>query len=319
MAREKVLITGAAGFIGFHTALACNLRGDFVLGYDNFNPYYSVQLKKDRAQILNKAAVEVIEGDICDGDKLRAIVKKHKITQLVHLSAQAGVRYSLINPQSYVKANLEGFVSILELCREFPEINLTYASSSSVYGLNTKIPFSTEDRTDNQASLYGATKKANELFANTYHHLFGIPVTGLRFFTVYGPWGRPDMAYSLFTQSILSGKPIEVYNFGKMKRDFTYINDIVEGILAAMDRRGCGEIFNLGHHEPVELLEFIEILEEFLGRKATKVFKEMQPGDVVETFADIRESTRNLNFIPKVSLRDGLAQFVNWYREYYQI
>jgi len=316
--QKNILITGAAGFIGFHTALTlAKDSNNSVIGYDNFNDYYSIQLKRDRAQILLNANMQVVEGDICDALKLNHLIKSQHITHIVHLAAQAGVRYSLTHPQSYVKANLEGFITLLELCRETPSIQLVYASSSSVYGLNSKIPFSIEDRTDHQASLYGATKKANELFASTYHHLFGIPVTGLRFFTVYGPWGRPDMAYSVFTEAILTNKPIEVYNFGKMKRDFTYIDDIVEGIIAAVNRKGAGEVFNLGHHEPVELLDFIETLEEFLGKKATKVLKEMQPGDVVETFADIRESTRCLNFIPKVNMRDGLAKFVAWYRNYY--
>ncbi|PJD97216.1 MAG: protein CapI [Parachlamydia sp.] len=318
--QKNILITGAAGFIGFHTALACaKVASDRVVGYDNFNDYYSIQLKRDRAKILSNNGITVVEGDICDAFKLSQLIKSQRITHIVHLAAQAGVRYSLTHPQSYVKTNLEGFIALLEICRENPTIQLIYASSSSVYGLNTKIPFSVEDRTDHQASLYGATKKANELFASTYHHLFGIPVTGLRFFTVYGPWGRPDMAYSLFTKAILANQPIEVYNFGRMKRDFTYIDDIVEGILSAMERKGIGEVFNLGHHEPVELLEFIETLEEFLGKKATKVLKEMQPGDVVETFADIRESTKCLNFVPKVSMRAGLAKFVAWYREYYTI
>ncbi|MBS4167872.1 NAD-dependent epimerase/dehydratase family protein [Parachlamydia sp. AcF125] len=316
---KNILITGAAGFIGFHTALSLAQRGDRVVGYDNFNDYYSPQLKYDRCQLLKKAGIEVIEGDICDTSKLKHYVKANKITHLVNLAAQAGVRYSLIHPQSYVKANLEGFVSVLETCKEQPGISLVYASSSSVYGLNRKIPFSIEDRTDQQASLYGATKKANELFAQTYHHLYGIPVTGLRFFTVYGPWGRPDMAYSLFTKAILSDEPIEIYNYGKMLRDFTYVDDIIQGILAAIDREAGCDLFNLGHHEPVELLEFIQTLEEYLGKTAIKVFKELQLGDVPETFADIRESTRSLNFIPKVGMREGLAKFLDWYREYYQV
>ncbi|EFB41218.1 MULTISPECIES: NAD-dependent epimerase/dehydratase family protein [Parachlamydia] len=316
---KNIIVTGAAGFIGFHTTLALAQRGDHVIGYDNFNDYYSPQLKRDRCELLKKAGIEVVEGDICDTSKLKQCVRANQATHFVNLAAQAGVRYSLTNPQSYVKSNLEGFVSVLEICKDHPGISLVYASSSSVYGLNRKIPFSIEDRTDQQASLYGATKKANELFAQTYHHLYRIPVTGLRFFTVYGPWGRPDMAYSLFTKAILSGEPIEIYNYGKMQRDFTYVDDIVSGILAAIDREAQCDLFNLGHHEPVELLEFIRTLEEYLGRTATKIFKELQPGDVPETFADIRESTRHLNFVPKVGMREGLAKFLDWYRDYYHV
>jgi len=314
--KKNILITGAAGFIGFHLARHLSNRGDNVVGFDNFNDYYAPQLKRDRAKKLKKEGVEVIEGDICDNTLLHETIQKHRITHLVHLAAQAGVRYSIANPQAYLKANLEGFLNILEACRRFPCIKLTYASSSSVYGMNTKVPFSEEDRTDHQASLYGATKKSNELMAYSYHQLYNIPVTGLRFFTVYGPWGRPDMAYFSFTNAILNDQPVEIFNQGKMQRDFTYIDDIVEGTTAAIDLESPCEIFNLGNHKPVELLQFVKILEKALGKKAQKKLLPMQPGDVPSTYADIEFSRLKLGFSPKVTLEEGIPRFVEWYKEY---
>lgn len=314
---KKVFITGAAGFIGFHLAKFLNERGDEVIGYDNFNDYYEPKLKRDRAIILQKLGIQIIEGDLLENKKLQEAIEKHKTTHLVHLAAQAGVRYSLENPSSYIKANIDGFLNILEICRLNPSLVLTYASSSSVYGLNKKIPFSIHDPTDHPASLYGATKKSNELMASAYHHLFGIPVTGLRFFTVYGPWGRPDMAYFSFTKAILEGKPIDIYNHGQMRRDFTYIDDIVAGTAAAIDLGAKEALFNLGHHHPDELLNLVTILERELGVKAKKNLLPMQAGDVVATYADIEESRIKLGFEPKVSLEEGLAKFVEWYRDYY--
>lgn len=312
---KTLFITGAAGFIGFHLALAAKKRGDHVIGLDNFNSYYDPKLKEMRSKELAKAGIEVIKGDICDYPLLESILEKHKVTHLVHLAAQAGVRYSLEKPQAYVKTNIEGFLNILELCRHHPGIPLTYASSSSVYGMNEKVPFSETDRVDLQASLYGATKKSNELFASTYHHLFKIPVTGLRFFTVYGPWGRPDMAYYSFTKRILEGKPINVFNHGKMLRDFTYIDDIVAGTLAAVDQESACEVFNLGNHEPTELKRFIEIIEESVGKKAKLNYLPMQPGDVPATYADIDHSHQTIGFQPKTSLEKGIPQFVEWYKQ----
>lgn len=314
---QQILVTGAAGFIGFHLALRLHQNGSKVIGLDNFNDYYNPLLKKDRAQILVKQDIPIFSGDLCDPQFLQELVEQHQITHIVHLAAQAGVRYSLINPQAYVKSNIEGFVNILEICRSFPTIKLIYASSSSVYGLNTKIPFSEIDPTDNPASLYGATKKTNELLASAYHHLYGISTTGLRFFTVYGPWGRPDMAYFSFAKAIQEGRPIEIYNDGEMKRDFTYIDDIIEGILKAIDHcEGC-EIYNLGNHQPVALLRFVEILEEAMGKKAEKLFLPMQPGDVLETYADIEKSHAALGFTPKISLEEGIPRFVAWYKKYH--
>lgn len=313
---KNILITGAAGFIGFHLALCLSKRGDKVVGLDNFNDYYSPQLKKDRAHLLSGQGVSVLAGDVCEGNALNHLVQHHQVTHIVHLAAQAGVRYSLINPQAYIKSNLEGFVNVLECCRAYPSIKLVYASSSSVYGLNHKIPFSETDRTDQQASLYGATKKANELFAFTYHHLYGVSAIGLRFFTVYGPWGRPDMAYFSFTEAIMQGRPIDLYNYGKMQRDFTYIDDIVDGIAAAIDLgTGC-EVYNLGNHQPVELLRFVEQLEQAIGKKAEKRFLPMQAGDVPSTYADIEKSAKELKFFPKVSLEEGIPYFVHWYKKY---
>lgn len=313
---KRVIITGAAGFIGFHLARHLNKRGDQVIGYDNFNDYYSPVLKRERHKQLMQEGIEIVEGDICNLPLLSETVRRHEATHFVHLAAQAGVRYSITNPQAYVKSNLEGFVNVLDICRHSPSIKLTYASSSSVYGLNKKIPFSEEDLTDQQASLYGVTKKTNELMAKTYHHLFGVSVTGLRFFTVYGPWGRPDMAYYSFTDAIVKNKPIEIFNQGKMRRDFTYIDDIVAGTAKAIDLGAPCEIFNLGNHQPEELITMIELIEEFLGKKAQKNFLPMQPGDVEETYADISKSQTMLNFVPKTSLRDGLSRFVEWYQNF---
>lgn len=312
---KHVLITGAAGFIGFHLAKYLKDRGDRVIGLDNFNSYYSVSLKRARAQELKKDGVTIHESDLSDIKNLKKLVKENGITHFIHLAAQAGVRYSLENPQAYIKSNIEGFLNVLETCRETEGLKLVYASSSSVYGLNAKIPFSIEDRTDQQASLYGVTKKSNELMASTYHHLYKIPVTGLRFFTVYGPWGRPDMAYFQFTKSILEGRPIKIFNHGQMRRDFTFIDDIVQGIVAAMDLAAEHEIFNLGNHQPVNLLHMVEIIENSVGKKAEKVFVDMQPGDVVETYADIDYSQKKLGFNPKTPLEKGIPLFVEWYMQ----
>lgn len=311
--KKNIFITGAAGFIGFHLARCLALRGDHVIGYDNFNDYYDPQLKLKRVEELKKHGVSVLTGDICDFSTLAESVRHHETTHLVHLAAQAGVRYSLLNPQAYVKANIEGFGNVLEVCRTRPEMKLVYASSSSVYGLNSKIPYSIEDRTDHQASLYGATKKSNELMADVYHHLYGIAVTGLRFFTVYGPWGRPDMAYFSFAKAILEGKPIEIFNEGNMLRDFTYIDDIISGTVAAIDLGSKRELFNLGNHKPVKLMEFVNILEKALGKEAKKKFLPMQPGDVLATYADIAYSTEKLGFSPRTSLEEGIEVFVRWY------
>lgn len=314
---RQIMITGAAGFIGFHLARYLTSQGDHVIGYDNFNDYYQPKLKRDRAAELAKIGVSVIEGDVCDLMKLKEKVLSQGTTHLIHLAAQAGVRYSLTHPHQYIKANVEGFLNVLEICRENPSIKLVYASSSSVYGLNQKIPFSTDDRTDAQASLYGVTKKTNELMAQTYHHLFGITAIGLRFFTVYGPWGRPDMAYFSFTDAILQGKPIHVFNEGRMLRDFTYIDDIIAGTAAALERaEGC-EVFNLGHHHPDELGTLIDLIETGLGRKADRIFMPMQAGDVVSTYADIESSTTKLGFMPKISLAEGISRFIAWHKEYF--
>lgn len=317
--KKRVFVTGAAGFIGFHVARALHQRGDSVLGLDNFNSYYDPLLKRARAAELANQGMVVLEGDCSDFEKIQKSVEKYQPTHILHLAAQAGVRYSLQDPRAYIKSNVDGFLNILEICRQHPNIPLVYASSSSVYGLNKKTPFFLEDRTDSQASLYGVTKKTNELMAQTYHHLFGIKATGLRFFTVYGPWGRPDMAIFLFTRAILENKPIEIYNHGNMKRDFTYIDDIVEGTIAALDRAFPDAIFNLGHHHPEELLHLVTLLEKELDKKAKKTFLPMQAGDVVSTYADISESQRLLGFSPKVSLEEGIGHFVKWYKDFYTI
>lgn len=309
----NIFITGIAGFIGFHLAHHLHRRGDMVVGCDNFNDYYSPELKKQRAQILTKLGIQVINADVQDLPKLEEIVSTYHITHVIHLAAQAGVRYSKVNPQSYADANLDGFLQILELIRRHPHIPLIYASSSSVYGLNEKVPFSEADPTDIPSSLYGATKKSNELMARSYHHLYGISVTGLRFFTVYGPWGRPDMAYYSFTNAILKEEPIPIFNNGQMKRDFTYIDDIIQGTVAALDKSLSCEIFNLGNNQPEDVLKLVHLLEEKLGKKAQLELLPHQLGEVPITFADISKSKSILGFNPQTSLKDGIDQFLDWY------
>lgn len=312
----RIFITGAAGFIGFHLARALKKRGNFVIGLDNFNAYYDPNLKKARAKLLAKDGIEILDADIQDTARLKGLLSQHQITHFVHLAAQAGVRHSLANPNDYVASNLNGFVSVLESIRCFPEAKLIYASSSSVYGSNKKIPFSPEDPTNHPTNLYGATKKANEVMAHAYHHLYGLSITGLRYFTAYGPWGRPDMAYYSFAKSISEGKPIQVFNHGHMKRDFTYIDDIVQGTLAAIDLSLPFEIFNLGNNCPVALPTLIQCLEDALCKKAKIEFLPAQPGEVMETFADIEKSAKILGFKPTIDLKSGIGKFVEWFQAY---
>ena len=311
---KKVIVTGAAGFIGFHLAKALTGRGDTVIGIDNFNSYYSPELKKMRANLLEKEQIELVKADLCDPHTLLNAIQKHKPTHIVHLAAQAGVRYSTENPAAYVDSNVHAFLNVLEACRAHVDIPLIFASSSSVYGTNTKVPFSEKDLTDHPASFYGATKKANELMAYSYHHMYGVKATALRFFTVYGPWGRPDMAYYSFSECISKGEPIKIYNHGNMTRDFTYIDDIIDGVLAAVDLGSSWEVFNLGNHSPVKLMEMIELLEKLLDKPAKKKYVEMQTGDVLTTYADISHSNERLGFSPKVSITEGLTKFIDWYR-----
>lgn len=313
MMNKRVWITGAAGFIGFHAAKALLDQGHQVLGLDNFNDYYTVSLKRWRQELLG---AEIMDADILNPEAWAPKVEAFKPTHVLHLAAQAGVRYSLVHPQAYVKSNIDGFLEVLEWMRRHPETKLVYASSSSVYGLNAKLPYSVQDRTDQQASFYGVTKKSNELMAATYHHLYGLSTVGLRFFTVYGPYGRPDMALFGFTDKILRGEPIDLYNYGEMQRDFTYIDDIVAGTLAALDYQGKTPVFNLGNHAPVSLKRFVEILEGALGKKAECRLMPLQPGDVLATYADIKESEDELGFHPRVSLEEGIPRFVDWYRMY---
>lgn len=313
---KRILITGAAGFIGFHLALYLKERGDFVIGLDNFNSYYDVQLKKDRAALLHAKQIEILNADIRDRDLLQLAILRHGITHVVHLAAQAGVRHSITEPDDYVASNLHGFVSVLEACRKFPTLKIIYASSSSVYGLNKKTPFNVEDRTDLPANLYGATKKANEAIAHAYHHLYGLSLTALRYFTAYGPWGRPDMAYYRFAHLISSEQPIQVFNSGNMQRDFTYIDDIVRGTAAAIDLGAACEVFNLGNNRPVSVLQLIELIEQGLGKKAIREMLPMQPGEVLETFADIEKSKQLLNFSPTISIEEGISRFIDWFQSY---
>ena len=314
----KTLVTGAAGFIGFHVARTLLESGHEVIGIDNLNPYYDVSLKRGRLELITPNPLFTFyHADINNLATLETIFADHPIDRICNLAAQAGVRYSIQNPFAYEESNLKGFLNLLELVRHYPVRAFVFASSSSVYGNNRKLPFSIEDTVDTPISLYAATKKANELMAHAYSHLFDIPLTGLRYFTVYGPWGRPDMALFLFTEAIINGRPIEIYNFGKMKRDFTYIDDIVDGTIAALDNPFKYEIFNLGNSKSVELMKLIEIIEEELGIVAKKRFLPLQPGDVPETYADIDKTKRLLGFNPKTSIRSGIRRFLSWYRGYY--
>jgi UDP-glucuronate 4-epimerase len=315
---KRILITGIAGFIGFHLARALKARGDVVCGLDNFNDYYSVELKKQRAALLKAEGIPVFREDINNRAFLVEMLQSHSVTHVAHLAAQAGVRYSETNAQSYVHSNLSGFVEMLEALRQKPSVTLIYASSSSVYGLNTKVPFSESDPVNCPASFYGATKRSNELIAHSYHHTYGLKCTGLRFFTVYGPWGRPDMAYFSFARAILENKPITLFERGELKRDFTYIDDIVSGIISAIDLGAPCEIFNLGNHSPVSVSELVSTLEELLGKKALIQYAQKPQGDVAITYADIDKARRMLGFEPKTALRTGLAQFVIWHKKFLQ-
>jgi UDP-glucuronate 4-epimerase len=334
----KILVTGAAGFIGMHVALRLSRRGDEVVGVDNLNDYYDVRLKEDRlAVLLSNLKFRFIKMDIADNEAMGELFTRERFDRVINLAAQAGVRYSLENPHAYVSSNIVGFTNILELCRHHDIEHLVYASSSSVYGANTKTPFSVHDCVDHPVSLYAATKKANELMAHTYSHLYGLPTTGLRFFTVYGPWGRPDMAVMLFTKAILEGRPIDVFNSGRMQRDFTYIDDIVEGVVRVLDNPAEGDlkwwghipdpgssyapykIYNIGNNRPVELLRLIEVLEDCLGRKVEKNFLPLQPGDVAVTCADVSDLMRELDFKPITAIETGVKRFADWYCSYYQV
>jgi UDP-glucuronate 4-epimerase len=332
----SIVITGAAGFIGFHLSKRLLSQNYDVIGIDNLNEYYDVHLKKERLRQLEKHAnFTFFIIDLADKEKLYSVFKNHKIEIVINLAAQAGVRHSLNDPHSYVHSNLLGFLNILEACRHYPVDHLIYASSSSVYGANSKIPFSTKDSADHPLSIYASSKKANELMAHTYSHLFGIPTTGLRFFTVYGPLGRPDMAYYSFTKDIFEGNPIKVFNNGDMSRDFTFIDDIVEGIVRLLHRPPKSKndwnredpdpgssyapfkIYNIGNNNPVKLLDFIQILEEKIGKKANMVYLPMQPGDVKMTYADITDLQKDVGFSPSTPLETGLELFVEWYKKYH--
>jgi UDP-glucuronate 4-epimerase len=314
-----ILVTGAAGFIGFHVAKRLCEQGNEVVGVDNMNPYYDPSLKQARLQQLEGCkGFRFHKMDICDYDGLVSLVKNQRVSAICHLAAQAGVRYSIENPFAYQKSNSEGFLNLIEIARHASVENFVYASSSSVYGGNTKLPFSEEDRVDNPISLYAATKRSNELTAHCYNHLYGIPCSGLRFFTVYGPWGRPDMALFLFTKAILEGRPIEVFNQGNMKRNFTYIADIVEGILLALSHPMPYEIYNIGNSRAEELMDFIREIEKNLGKRAVLDFKPMQAGDVPATVADIGKLSR-LGYRPKTNIGEGIKNFVEWYRAFYTV
>jgi UDP-glucuronate 4-epimerase len=329
MSDRMILVTGAAGFIGFHVARKLLAEGRTVVGLDNINSYYEPALKEARLNILRgepQFAFEPI--DLADRASMKRLFAKHRFAKVIHLAAQAGVRHSVEHPHDYVAANLEGFVNVLEGCRHYGCGHLVYASSSSVYGANTKLPFSVNDNTDLPISLYAATKKANELIAYSYSHLYRLPVTGLRFFTIYGPWGRPDMAIFLFTRAILEGRPIKLFNHGRMRRDFTYIDDVTGIVSRLVDRAPLDDgpaagaparIYNVGNHRPEELMHVVAVLERELGRSAVKELLPMQPGDVTETFADVAELMRDTGFTPQTRIEDGIHSFVTWYRDYYRI
>ncbi len=338
MSNKKILVTGAAGFIGFHLCRRLLEKGDQVVGLDNLNPYYDVRLKENRLRKLEGwKNFDFRKIDLADQERMAGLFSEQGFDRVVNLAAQAGVRYSLENPQAYVESNIVGFLNILEGCRHHRIQHLVFASSSSVYGANTKMPFSVHDNVDHPISLYAATKKANELMAHTYASLYKVPSTGLRFFTVYGPWGRPDMALFLFTKAILEGKSIPVFNYGKMQRDFTYIDDIIEGVVRILEQApephaewngdrpdpsrsfAPYRLYNIGNNNPVELLRFIEVLEDCLGRKAEKNFLPMQPGDVPATYADVDDLMQAVGFKPSTSLEEGIKKFVAWYRDYFTV
>jgi UDP-glucuronate 4-epimerase len=313
----KVLLTGAAGFIGMHCALRLLERGDEVVGVDNLTPYYSVALKRARLERLRHAAFRFHELDIVDKGALEKLFAAEKPDAVLHLAAQAGVRYSLEHPETYIQTNVVGFANLLECCRSHPPRHLVYASSSSVYGTNTKLPWSEADNVDHPISLYAATKKLNELAAHVYSHLFGLNTTGLRYFTVYGPWGRPDMSAFLFAAAIMEGRPIQVFNHGDMQRDFTYVDDIVEGTLRVLDKPSRYAVFNIGNHTPVKLTDYIALLERALGKKAQVELKPMQPGDVKATYADTAALAKHVGFAPATPLEVGLQRFADWFKQYH--
>ncbi len=334
----KIIVTGVAGFIGYHVGERLLQRGDEVVGIDSISDYYDVQIKHDRLARLDKNSnFSFHKQDLAERETTADLFKKTAAQRVIHLAAQAGVRYSLENPHAYVDSNLAGFMNILEACRHNPVEHLVYASSSSVYGANTRLPFSVHDNVDHPVSLYAASKKANELMAHTYSHLYRIPTTGLRFFTVYGPWGRPDMALFKFTQCILQNKPIDVYNNGEHMRDFTYIDDIVEGVIRTADRipepnpdwssdqpdpgtsNAPYRLYNIGNHSPVKLMDFIGLIESILGRKAEMNMLPMQPGDVYATYADVDDLMRDVGFSPATQLEEGIPRFIEWYRDYYKV
>ncbi len=336
---SRILVTGAAGFIGSHLSQRLLDRGDTVVGLDNLNDYYSVQLKEDRlARLTPHDKFSLHQIDLSDAVRVQRLFEDEPFDAVVNLAAQAGVRYSLENPRAYIDSNIVGFTNILEGCRHSESVrHLVYASSSSVYGLNTQMPFSVHHNVDHPVSLYAATKKSNELMAHCYSHLYGLPTTGLRFFTVYGPWGRPDMALFLFTKAIIEGRPIDVFNHGKMRRDFTYVDDIVEGVIRVTDRipqpnpmwsgndpdpgtsKAPYKLYNIGNNQPVELMYLIETLERALGRKAQKNMLDMQPGDVPATYADVDDLIRDVGFKPSTPIEEGVQRFVDWYREYHNV
>jgi UDP-glucuronate 4-epimerase len=313
----KVLVTGVAGFIGMHCALRLLERGDEVVGVDNLSDYYPVELKKARLAQIPERGFSWHRLDIADAGALAALFEATKPDAVLHLAAQAGVRYSLVNPGSYIQTNLVGFANILECCRAHPPKHLVFASSSSVYGSNTKLPYSETDPVDHPVSLYAATKKSNELMAHSYSHLFGLSATGLRFFTVYGPWGRPDMSAWLFAQAIMEGKPIQIFNHGDMQRDFTYVDDIVEGTLRVLDKPLRYGVFNIGNHSPVPLLDYVAAMERALGREARIEMKPMQPGDVKATYADTSALAKHVGFAPHTPLDQGLGRFAAWFKRYH--
>lgn len=320
---KKILVTGAAGFIGFHLSNRLNQEKMNIVGLDNLNTYYDVQLKKDRLKQLQAAQICFMKQDIVDQKALLALFEKEKFSHVIHLAAQAGVRYSIDNPQAYIDSNLIGFFNVLEACRYYPVKHLIYASSSSVYGGNEKLPFSVDDPAEHPLTLYAATKKSNELMAYSYAHLYGIPMTGLRFFTVYGPWGRPDMAMFKFTKAIIEGKPIQLYNNGQNYRDFTYVDDIVESIIRLidcvpkLDKKAPWEIYNIGYGQSFGLLDYIRIIEKHLGKEAIIEFLPAQAGDMENTHADTKSLQEQIGFAPVVSLDEGVKRFVKWYQEYF--